>query len=59
MRWLDGITDSLDMKLGKLWEMVRETGRPGVLQSMRLQRVGRDCATEQQHNLNPLTLKSS
>ena len=40
-RWLDGIADSMDMSVSKLWEMVR-TGKPGVLQSMGSQRVRRD-----------------
>ena len=44
MRWLDGITDSINMSLSKprSWWW---TGRPGVLQSMGLQRVRYDWAT--------------
>ena len=41
------ITDSLGMNLSKLWEIV-EIGKPGVLQSMGLQRVRPNLATEQQ-----------
>ena len=38
MRRLDGITDSMDMNLSKLWKMVKDR-KPGVLQSMGSQRV--------------------
>ena len=41
MRQLDGITDSMDMSLSKLWELVMDR-EPGVLQSMGSQRVGHD-----------------
>ena len=41
MRRLDGITNSMDMSLSRLREMLR-TGEPGVLQSMGSERVGHE-----------------
>ena len=50
MRRLDDITNSMDMSLSKLREMVKDN-KPGVLQSMGVQRVKHDLETEQQYTM--------
>ena len=47
MRWLDGLTDSMDMDLSKFQEVVKHR-EPDMLKSMGLQIVGQDSVTKPQ-----------
>ena len=49
MRWLDSITDSVDINLSKLRETAKDREH-GMLQSMGSQRFGHDLVTKQQLN---------
>ena len=57
-RWLDGITDSMDMSLGRLRELMRDR-EAWRAAAMGLQRVGHDWATELNWTIRTSTILNS
>ena len=55
MRWLDSITNSMNMNLSKLWETVKDRGTRRVAVHG-FQRVGHDLETEQQQQYHFLVI---
>ena len=53
VRWLDGITDLMDIAWTSFWSWWR-TGKPGMLQYMGSQRVGHNWMTELKHYTNSI-----
>ena len=53
---IDSITDSMDMNLGKLWEIVKDRGTWHAFQSIELERAGPNLVTEQQFKMYNLMI---